>query len=172
MFLIGFEKVLQFIDWIIFRFRLQNFLGFSEFFRFFSVFSVFSVCFETVCFGCFASLPKQRVSMFRLTSASKSRLLPQPSAQFWRYSIKRILPTPASTKQDATGRSWRRPCHMDLRQEDQQGDGWLQQHLLQHCEGFCYGVLQFSWRRNITKSLISKESTTELHCGLSNAHKM
>ncbi len=41
---------------------------------------------------------------------------------------------------------------------------WLQQHLLQHCEGFFHGVLQFSWRRNITKSLISKESTTELHC--------
>ncbi len=48
---------------------------------------------------------------------------------------------------------------MDLRGEDRQGDGWLQQHLLQHCEGFCHGVLQFSWRRNITKSLISKEST-------------
>jgi hypothetical protein len=26
----------------------------------------FSVCFETVCFGCFASTPKQRVSKFRL----------------------------------------------------------------------------------------------------------
>ncbi len=33
---------------------------FSVFFGFF-VFSVFSVCFETVCFGCFASIPKQRV---------------------------------------------------------------------------------------------------------------
>jgi hypothetical protein len=29
-------------------------------------FPVFSVCFETVCFGCFASVPKQSVSMFRL----------------------------------------------------------------------------------------------------------
>jgi hypothetical protein len=40
------------------------------FFRFFSVFfgflRFFSICFKTVCFGCFASLPKQRVSMFRL----------------------------------------------------------------------------------------------------------
>jgi hypothetical protein len=36
------------------------------FFSFFSFFLVFSVCFETVCFGCFASIPKQRVSMFRL----------------------------------------------------------------------------------------------------------
>ncbi len=35
-------------------------LGFFMFFRF------FSVCFETVCFGCFASIPKQRVSMFQL----------------------------------------------------------------------------------------------------------
>ncbi len=41
-----------------------------------------------------------------------------------------------------------------------------------HCEGFCHGVLQFSWRRNITKSVISKESTTEPHCGHSNACKM
>ncbi len=32
-------------------------LGFFPFFRFFSVF------FETVCFGCFASIPKQRVSI-------------------------------------------------------------------------------------------------------------
>ncbi len=29
-------------------------------------FSFFSVCFETVCFDSFASIPKQRVSMFRL----------------------------------------------------------------------------------------------------------
>ena len=35
-------------------------------FSFFSFFFVFSVCFETVCFGCFASIPKQSVSMFRL----------------------------------------------------------------------------------------------------------
>ncbi len=38
-------------------------LGFS---RFFSFFRFFSVCFETVCFSCFASIPKQRVSMLRL----------------------------------------------------------------------------------------------------------
>jgi hypothetical protein len=37
-----------------------------QFFRFFLFFQFFSVCFETVCFGCFASIPKQRVSMFRL----------------------------------------------------------------------------------------------------------
>ncbi len=77
-----------------------------------------------------------------------------------------------NNKQDATGRSGMSPCHRNLRREEQQEDGWLQQHLLQHCEAFCHRVLQFSWRRNITKSLISKESTTELHCGLSNAHKM
>ncbi len=41
---------------VLFRF----FCFFVCFFRF------FSVCFETVCFGCFASVPKQRVSMFRL----------------------------------------------------------------------------------------------------------
>ncbi len=41
-------------------------LGVFPFFSGFFVFFVFSVCFETVCFGCFASIPKQRVSMFRL----------------------------------------------------------------------------------------------------------
>ncbi len=30
------------------------------------LFRFVSVCFETVCFGCFTSIPKQRVSMFRL----------------------------------------------------------------------------------------------------------
>ncbi len=35
-------------------------------FQVFSFFSFFSVCFETICFGCFASIPKQRDSMFRL----------------------------------------------------------------------------------------------------------
>jgi hypothetical protein len=34
-----------------------------SFFLVFSFFSVFSICFETVCFGCFASIPKQRVSI-------------------------------------------------------------------------------------------------------------
>jgi hypothetical protein len=42
---------------------LSFFVGFFGFFRFFRF---FSVCFDTVCFGCFASIPKQRVSMFRL----------------------------------------------------------------------------------------------------------
>jgi hypothetical protein len=43
----------------------------SRFFRFFLVFlffcffRFFSVCFKTVCFGCFASIPKQIVLMFR-----------------------------------------------------------------------------------------------------------
>jgi hypothetical protein len=36
---------------------------FFSLFRFISFFSVFSVCFKTVCFGCFASIPKQRVSI-------------------------------------------------------------------------------------------------------------
>jgi hypothetical protein len=35
-----------------------------DFFPFF--FGFLCVCFETVCFGCFASVPKKRVSMFRL----------------------------------------------------------------------------------------------------------
>ncbi len=40
-----------------------GFFRFFPFFSFFSVFFVFSVCFETVCLGCFASIPKQRVSI-------------------------------------------------------------------------------------------------------------
>ncbi len=50
----------------IFCYLLQKMYGLSGFFRFFNFFRFFSVCFETVCFGCFASIPKQRVSMFRL----------------------------------------------------------------------------------------------------------
>jgi hypothetical protein len=46
-------------------FFTENF-GFFQFFRFFRFFRFFSVCFKTVCFGCFASIPKPRVSMFRL----------------------------------------------------------------------------------------------------------
>ncbi len=47
-----------------FCYILQKSQDFSGFFRFFCF---FSVCFETVnCFGCFASIPKQRVSMFLL----------------------------------------------------------------------------------------------------------
>ncbi len=42
-------------------------IGIFHFFSFFSfLFCFCSVCFETVCFGCFASIPKQRVSMFQL----------------------------------------------------------------------------------------------------------
>ena len=36
---------------------------FSVFSVFSVFFSVFSVCFEKVCFSCFASIPKQRVSI-------------------------------------------------------------------------------------------------------------
>ncbi len=39
------------------------FLGFFRFFSVFSFFSFFSVCFETIFFVCFASIPKQRVSI-------------------------------------------------------------------------------------------------------------
>ncbi len=49
--------------------REHNLLLFTDnvgFFRFFCFFPFFSVCFETVCFGCFASIPKQRVLIFRL----------------------------------------------------------------------------------------------------------
>ncbi len=48
---------------------LQNirvFPFFLGFFDFFQLFRFFSVCFEPVCFGCFASILKQKVSMFRL----------------------------------------------------------------------------------------------------------
>jgi hypothetical protein len=52
----------------IWLFYTEN-LGFFRFFLFFSVFlffCFFPVCFEIVCFGYFASILKQRVSMFRL----------------------------------------------------------------------------------------------------------
>jgi hypothetical protein len=42
-------------------FFTENVAFFSRIFSVFLFFSVFSVCFETVCFGCFASIPKQRV---------------------------------------------------------------------------------------------------------------
>ncbi len=45
------------------RFFFDFSVFFLGFFLVFSYFSVFSVCFETVCFGCFASIPKQRVSI-------------------------------------------------------------------------------------------------------------
>jgi hypothetical protein len=50
----------------IFYRKFRVFPVFSGFFLFFRFFSFFSVCFETVCFGCFSSIPKQRVSMFLL----------------------------------------------------------------------------------------------------------
>jgi hypothetical protein len=50
----------------IFWYFLQKIRVFPVFFDFFSFFRFLSVCFEIVCFGCFASIPKQRVSMFRL----------------------------------------------------------------------------------------------------------
>jgi hypothetical protein len=56
------EASLQFDREHILLFFTKN-LGF---FRFFSFFSFFLVFFETVFFGCFASILKQRVSMFRL----------------------------------------------------------------------------------------------------------
>jgi hypothetical protein len=62
------DQLKQFDREHILQFFTEN-LGFSCFFPFFSFFSVFrffSVCFETVCSGCFASIPEQRVSMFRL----------------------------------------------------------------------------------------------------------
>jgi len=58
--LLFFTENVEFFDFFDF-FRVF----FSDVFVFFGffVFSVFSVCFETVCFGCFASIPKQRVSI-------------------------------------------------------------------------------------------------------------
>jgi hypothetical protein len=49
----------------------QNSLIESLFLYFFIKFRVFPVCFETVSFGCFASTPKQRVSMFRLNRKNR-----------------------------------------------------------------------------------------------------
>jgi hypothetical protein len=46
--------------------RENIFLFFTENLGFFRFFKVFFVLFFSVCFGCFASIPKQRVSMFRL----------------------------------------------------------------------------------------------------------
>jgi hypothetical protein len=50
----------------IFYRKFRVFPIFSFFFLFFGFFQFFLVCFETVCFGCFASIPKQKVSMLRL----------------------------------------------------------------------------------------------------------
>ena len=68
----------------ILQFFTEN-LGFSRFFRFFlrfflSFFWFFSVCFETVCFGCFASIPKQRVSI-------EPKQTEDPSKQFKRECL-------------------------------------------------------------------------------------
>jgi hypothetical protein len=62
------EPVLQF-----FTENLGFFRFFSFFFVFFSFFRFFSVCFETVCFGCFASTPKQRVSRFEFLVSQNKR---------------------------------------------------------------------------------------------------
>ncbi len=63
------DQRIQFDREPILLFFTEN-LGFFQFFWFFSfffgLFSFFSVCIETVYFDCFASIPKQRVSMFRL----------------------------------------------------------------------------------------------------------
>ncbi len=57
----------QFVRDHILLFITEN-LGVFRFLSFFLFFSVLSVCFETVCFGCFASIPKQRVLMFEACS--------------------------------------------------------------------------------------------------------
>jgi hypothetical protein len=59
------------------------------FFIKFRVVSVFSVCFETVCFGCFASLPKQRVLMFWLNrnkQTTNRNSLIESIHVFWYFS--------------------------------------------------------------------------------------
>jgi hypothetical protein len=57
------EHILLFFTENVKFFRFFRFYSFiSSFFGFFGFF-IFSVCFETVCFGCFASIPKQRVSI-------------------------------------------------------------------------------------------------------------
>ncbi len=59
------DQLKQFDREHILLFFTEN-LGFFRYFLVFFIFFDFSVCFETVCFGCFASILKQRVSMFRL----------------------------------------------------------------------------------------------------------
>jgi hypothetical protein len=59
------DKQKQFDREHILQFFTEN-LGFFRFFWLFSFFSVFFGLFRNVCFDCFASIPKQRVSMFRL----------------------------------------------------------------------------------------------------------
>jgi hypothetical protein len=59
--------------------KFRVFPGFFQFFRFFwyfRFFRFFSVCFETACF---ASIPKQRFSMFRL---NQNKQKPHPQKQF------------------------------------------------------------------------------------------
>jgi hypothetical protein len=51
-------------------FFTENF-GFSGFFGFLVFFFCFAVCFGTVCFGCFASILKETVSMFRLNRSKQ-----------------------------------------------------------------------------------------------------
>ncbi len=60
-------------------FFLQN-LGLSGWFGF------VLVCFETVCFGCFGSIPKQRVLMFRLNqNKQKTNRISLIESIFWYF---------------------------------------------------------------------------------------
>jgi hypothetical protein len=68
----------------IFCYFLQKIYGFSVFFFFSSFFSFFSVCFETDCFGCFTSRPKQRVSI-------RSKQTEDPPKQFKREYIREFF---------------------------------------------------------------------------------
>ncbi len=63
----------------------SDFFVFFFFFVFFSFFSVYSVCFETVCFGCSASIPKQRVSI-------EPKQTEDPPKQFKREYIWKFSP--------------------------------------------------------------------------------
>jgi hypothetical protein len=58
-----FTENVEFFRFFSIFFVFFGFFRFFSVFSFFSFFSFFSVCFETVCFGCFASIPKQRVAI-------------------------------------------------------------------------------------------------------------
>ncbi len=76
------EHILLFFTENVEFFRFFRF--FSGFFSDFSFFSVFSICFETVCFGCFASIPKQRVSI-------EPKQTKDPPKQFKRENIWKLF---------------------------------------------------------------------------------
>jgi hypothetical protein len=57
----------------------QKIKGFSGLFR------MVLVCFKTVCFGCFASIPKQRVSMFRFRNKPKTNQNSLKERIFWYF---------------------------------------------------------------------------------------